>query len=140
LRPSDLRGVTYALAAGLGFGLFFVALSHVGDDAGLWPLVAARVASVSAVGLLALVGRVPRAFPPPGARALTFAAGSLDAAANVLYLLAVREGMLSVVAVLAALYPVSTIVLARVVLHERFARLQRLGLALALPAAILMAM
>jgi drug/metabolite transporter (DMT)-like permease len=140
LRPSDLRGVSFALAAGLGFGFFFVALSHVGDDAGLWPLVAARVASVSAVGLLALAGRVPRALPPPGARALTAAAGALDAAANVLYLLAVREGLLSVVAVLAALYPVSTIVLARVVLHERFARLQRVGLALALPAAVLMAL
>ena len=34
LRPSDLRGVGYALGAGLGFGLFFVALSHIGDDAG----------------------------------------------------------------------------------------------------------
>ena len=47
--------------------------------------------------------------------------------------------MLTVVAVLAALYPVSTIVLARLVLDERFARLQRIGLAIALPAAILMA-
>jgi drug/metabolite transporter (DMT)-like permease len=83
---------------------------------------------------------VPRGFPRPGSRALTAAAGSLDAAANVLYLLATREGLLTVVAVLAALYPVSTIILARVVLHERFARLQRLGLALALPAAILMAL
>jgi drug/metabolite transporter (DMT)-like permease len=139
LRPSDLRGVTFALAAGLGFGLFFVALSHAGDDSGLWPLAAARVASVTAVGSLALLGRVPREVPRPGSRLLTAAAGSLDAAANVFYLLAVREGLLTVVAVLTALYPVSTIVLARVVLHERFARLQRVGLALALPAAILIA-
>ena len=82
---------------------------------------------------------VPRSFPRPGARALTAAAGALDAAANVLYLLAVREGLLSVVSVLAALYPVSTVVLARVVLHERFAPIQRIGMAIALPAAILMA-
>jgi drug/metabolite transporter (DMT)-like permease len=139
LRPSDLRGVRFALAAGLGFGLFFVALSHVGEDSGLWPLVAARVASVTVVGALALVGTVPRAFPRPGARALTVAAGALDAAANVLYLLAVRDGLLSVVSVLAALYPVSTVVLARVVLHERFATVQRIGIAIAVPAAILMA-
>lgn len=137
-RPSDLRGITFALAAGLGFGLFFVALSHVGDGSGLWPLVAARTASVAVVGALALIGRVPGAFPRPDARAFTAGAGALDAGANVLYLLAVRQGLLSVVSVLAALYPVSTIVLARVVLHERLATIQRVGLAVALPAIILM--
>ena len=55
-----------------------------------------------------------------------------------LYLLAVREGLVSVVSVLAALYPVSTVILARLVLHERFHRVQITGMALALPAAILM--
>ena len=77
--------------------------------------------------------------PIPGSRALTAAAGALDAQANVLYLLAVREGLVSVVSVLAALYPVSTVILARVVLHERFHRVQVAGMALALPAAVLMA-
>lgn len=138
VRPSDLRGIGFALAAGMGFGLFFIALSHVGDDSGLWPLVAARVASVSVVGALALLGRVPRALPRSDARAFTVGAGALDTAANVLYLLAVRQGMLSVVSVLAALYPVSTVVLAHVVLHERFAKIQRFGIAVALPAVILM--
>jgi drug/metabolite transporter (DMT)-like permease len=138
-RPSDLRGVGFALAAGLGFGLFFVALAHTGDDSGLWPLVAARTASVTTVGSLALLGRVSRAAPAPGARAFTAAAGSLDAAANVFYLLASREGLLSVVSVLTALYPVSTVVLARVVLKERFGTTQRIGMALAVPAAVLMA-
>lgn len=140
LRPSDLRGVGFALGAGLGFGLFFVALSHTGSDSGLWPLVAARVASVTAVGGLALIGRVARSAPRGEARSFTAVAGALDAAANVLYLLAVREGLLSVVSVLAALYPVSTVVLARVVLKERFATVQRIGIAIALPAAILMAL
>ncbi|MET0903115.1 MAG: DMT family transporter [Acidimicrobiales bacterium] len=139
LRPSDLRGVSYALGAGLGFGLFFVAVSHTSDNAGMWPLVAARVASVTVLGSMALVGFISRTPPEPGSRALVAAAGALDAQANVLYLLAVREGLLSVVSVLAALYPVSTVILARVVLHERFARLQVAGMALALPAAILMA-
>ena len=50
-----------------------------------------------------------------------------------------REGLVSVVSVLAALYPVSTVVLARVVLNERFARVQVAGMALALPATVLMA-
>jgi drug/metabolite transporter (DMT)-like permease len=139
LRPSDLRGVTYALGAGLGFGLFFVALSHTGDDAGMWPLVAARVASVTVVGAVALLGFIPRRPPIAGSRELTAAAGALDALANVLYLLAVRQGLVSVVSVLAALYPVSTVVLARVVLRERFVRVQVAGMALAVPAIVLMA-
>ncbi len=139
LRPADLRGVTYALGAGLGFGVFFVSLSYTGADSGIWPLVAARAASVTVVGGLALVGRVARTPPVAGARSFTAVAGALDAAANVLYLLAVREGLLSVVSVLAALYPVGTVVLARFVLKERFVALQRIGMAIALPAAILMA-
>jgi drug/metabolite transporter (DMT)-like permease len=138
LRPSDLRGVTYALGAGLGFGLIFVALSHTGDDAGMWPLVAARGASVTVVGGGALLGMVAKAPPVAGTRTFTAAAGALDAGANVFYLLAVREGLVSVVSVLTALYPVSTVVLARLVLKERFASLQRIGMVLAIPAAILM--
>lgn len=139
LRPSDLRGLSFALGAGLGFGLFFVALSHTGDGAGIWPLLAARAASVTLLGGLALNGRIDRAAPAEGARSFTAAAGILDMTANLLYLLAVRRGLLSVVSVLAALYPVTTVVLARLVLKERFANVQRLGMAIALPAAILMA-
>jgi drug/metabolite transporter (DMT)-like permease len=157
LRPADLRGVTYALGAGLGFGLFFVALSYTDDSSGLWPLVGARAASVTVVGLAALVGaidpRVPRRTPGQGGSTgprsqallgaspwlLTAWAGLLDVAANVLYLLAIREGLLTVVSVLASLYPASTVVLAWVVLRERFEPLQRVGLALAVPAAALMA-
>jgi drug/metabolite transporter (DMT)-like permease len=138
-RPSDLRGVTLALGAGLGFGLFFVALSYTDDASGVWPLVGARTASVIVVGALAVFGRFRPHVPAGDARALTAGAGALDVAANVLYLLAIREGLLSVVSVLAALYPASTVVLAWVILRERFAPMQRIGLALAVPAAILMA-
>jgi drug/metabolite transporter (DMT)-like permease len=139
LRPSDPRGVSFAVGAGLGFGLFFVALSHTGEDAGLWPLVSARTASVSVLALAAALGLISRRPPVPGSRRLTIAAGALDAQANVLYLLAVRQGLVSVVSVLAALYPVSTVILARVILHERFARVQLAGMVLALPAIVLMA-
>lgn len=139
MRPSDLRAVVLALGAGLGFGLFFVALSYTGDDSGLWPLVGARGASVAVVGALALSRRVDAAVPPGDPRLLAAGAGALDVAANVLYLLAIREGLLSVVSVLSSLYPASTVVLAWVILRERFAPLQRVGLVLAVPAAILMA-
>lgn len=138
-RPSDPRGVLLALGAGLGFGLFFVALSYTDDGSGLWPLVGARAASVATVGTLALTRRIDALVPPGRTRRLTAGAGALDAAANVLYLLAIREGLLSVVSVLSSLYPVSTVVLARIVLRERYAPLQRVGMLVALPAAILMA-
>src|SRR5688572_12010093 len=134
MRPADVRGLGYALGAGLGFGLFFVALSHTGGDAGLWPLVAARGASVSTVGSAARIGLVPRRPPAGRTASLTAGAGALDAAANLLFLLAVRKRLVSIVSVLAALYPVSTVVLARVVLEERLHLLQRFGVAIAVPA------
>ena len=139
-RPADVRGLLFALGAGLGFGLFFVSLSYTEDASGVWPLVAARATSVTVIGTLALVGRLSRTPPTGEARSLTASAGALDAAANVLYLLAIREGLLSVVSVLAALYPTGTVLLARVVLKEQFAPPQRVGLVLAVPAAVLMAL
>lgn len=139
LRPADRRGVNYAMGSGLGFGLFFVALSYTGDDAGVWPLVAARLASVTVMVVLALAGRVDATIAAGPGRPLTAAAGALDVLANVLYLLAVHRGLLSVVSVLSSLYPVSTIILARVVLGERFIAIQRVGMALAISAAIFMA-
>lgn len=138
-RPADPRGVVLALGAGLGFGLFFVALSYTHDDSGLWPLVGARLSSVATIGILVALGRVDAAIPRGPGRRLTAGAGVLDVTANVLYLLAIRQGLLSVVSVLAALYPVSTVVLAHLILRERYARLQKLGILIAIPAAILLA-
>jgi uncharacterized membrane protein len=136
-RPSDPTVVVFALMAGLGFGTFFVVISHAGDDAGTWPLLAARGASVTVLGSLALAGRiehrVPRAALPH-----TAVAGALDVTANLLYLLAVREGLLSVVGLLSSLYPVSTVVLARIVLGERFVAVQRAGMVVAITATVLM--
>jgi len=137
LRPSEPRAVVLALGAGLGFGLFFVALSYTADGAGMWPLLGARCASVGLLGGLALVRQVDHVVPS-GTRLLAAVAGALDIAANLLYLLAVRRGLLSVVSVLTALYPVSTVVLARIVLGERFLNVQRVGMGLALVATILL--
>ena len=139
-RPADSTAFVLALAAGLGFGLFFVALSTTGDDSGLWPLVGARTASVSVLGILAVTGRIASAVPVGPVRWHTAIAGALDGIANLFYLLAIREGLLSVVSVLAALYPVTTVLLAHLVLGERLGPVQRVGLALALPATALIAL
>jgi drug/metabolite transporter (DMT)-like permease len=129
-RHVDRRALVLAAAAGVGFGLFFVTLSRASSDAGLWPVLAARVASVTALAVLITLQRAWGGVPA-AVSSLSAGAGVLDTTANGLYLLAVQRGLLSEVAVLSSLYPASTIVLASTVLHERLARLQWWGLALA---------
>jgi drug/metabolite transporter (DMT)-like permease len=123
-------GTVDALGAGLAFGLFFLLLDRAGAGAGLWPLVAARVVSVGLLGGLA-VARRRSLRPPPGSLPVIVGAGALDMLANLAYLLATGEGLVSLVAVLTSLYPASTVLLARVVLGERLVRLQVTGLGLA---------
>jgi drug/metabolite transporter (DMT)-like permease len=115
-----------------------VALDRAGGDAGIWPLVGARVASVSLFASLG-AARLTAAAPPRAALAAAVGCGLLDAAANVLYVLALSHGLLSVVSVLTALYPAGTVLLARYVLGERLTGLQRTGLAVAGVAAVLIA-
>jgi drug/metabolite transporter (DMT)-like permease len=125
-----------ALLAGVVVGFFFLALARTSDGAGLWPLVAARIVSVSLfTGMALLTSQSLRI--PPGIRATVVAGGALDMLANFLYLIAMRSGPLSVVVTLASLYPASTVLLARVVLHERVNGLQWVGVACAMIAVIL---
>ena len=126
----DLRTVAVALAAGTLFGTFFVLLDRTSDGSGLWPIVVARLASSLAVAVLVVgvatarqsVPRLPRPAVP-----LVVAAGVADMSANVLFLLAVRQGQLSVVGLLSSLYPVSTVLLATLLLRERLSRVQLAG-------------
>jgi drug/metabolite transporter (DMT)-like permease len=118
------------LAAGAGFGGFFAILDLTGDDAGLWPLVGSRVTAVGVCLVAIALGRF-RLDPGPGARALALLAGTLDMTANVCFLLAVREGLLTLVVVVTGLYPATTIVLAHLFLRERLRRVQVGGLLLA---------
>jgi drug/metabolite transporter (DMT)-like permease len=130
--------IALALASGAMFGLFFVLLARTDASSGMWPLVAVRAASIS-VGLAVLAWRrrslrVPRSLLPWVAFA-----GMGDIGANALYLLAVRQGLLSVVAPIAALYPVSTVLLALAVDKERVRPVQVAGLGLAATALVLTA-
>jgi drug/metabolite transporter (DMT)-like permease len=69
--------------------------------------------------------------PDSSVRLTVAATGALDVIANALFLVAVRRGLISLVAVVSAMYPASTIILARVVLGERLVRMQLVGLGLA---------
>lgn len=130
-----------ALAVGVGacFGLLFVALDRTDSESGMWPLVIARLASVPM--LLGLAG-LTRARPVRHRPSLQLAvvAGTFDMSANVLYLLAVRGGMLAIVAVVASLYPASTVALAFTIDKERLTRWQAVGLAAAALALVLVSL
>lgn len=126
---------TLALLSGVAIGLFFVALARTSSDAGLWPLVAARAVSVSLFAGMALAAS--QSLRLTGSTlGIVVAGGSLDMIANLLYMVASRSGPLSVVVTLASLYPASTVLLARVVLHERLSRRQLAGIVCAMIAVI----
>jgi drug/metabolite transporter (DMT)-like permease len=122
-------GVAEGIGAGIGFGVFFILIAN-SDSAELWTLTFARFSSISIIIVVALLSRAPLR-PGPGAGWLVAGAGTFDMVANLLFLMAERRGLLTLVAVITALYPASTVLLARFVLHERLARSQVIGLVLA---------
>jgi uncharacterized membrane protein len=129
---SALRGGFWiAIASGLGFGAFYVCLAQTSDEAGLWPLVASRGASVGIMMCLPATWRGLRSIRRRPLRPAV-GAGLLDAAANTCYLTAVRAGQLTWVPVLASLYPASTVMLARIFQRQRLGKMHALGLGLAL--------
>ena len=127
-----LRGLGYGVAAGAGFGLFFLCLKNAGQSGVLWPVAISRTAgTVVAVGI-ALATRI-RPWRWEGGRTgvIALVSGAVDAAANVCYVLATRAGLFGLAVVITSLYPGMTVLLARWVLGERMRWLQRAGLLLA---------
>jgi drug/metabolite transporter (DMT)-like permease len=137
LRSARPAALAPALLAGTAFGLFFVLLDQTTADSRLTPLVAARLASLALV--LVVAGAARRSLRPTrSALPLILASGVGDMAANALFLLATQApGQLAVTGVLASLYPVSTVLLAQLVLRERLAGAQVAGLAAAAVAIVL---
>jgi len=122
---ADLRGVVGGLVSGVLVGGFFIALDATPADSGMWPLVGARVAS--AIGVVLLLRIVSRPAHPGPALPFILVAGTFDMAANVLFLLATRGGLLSISALLSSLYPVVALLLARQLLRERLHPVQAAG-------------
>ncbi len=129
--PRVAAGVGLALLAALGFGTFLLAMDTAGDGDVLWALLAARCTTVATLAVAVAVAR-PRLGEARAHLGALVAIGLLDMGANGLYAVAATEGLVSLVAVLASLYPVVTILLARVVLAERVSRPQQLGVLLVL--------
>jgi len=123
--------VGLALAAAALLGLMVVALDAGGDRDPVWTIFMVRVSSVSVLWAL-VAARRPSLAMDRTQLGTVAAAGVLDNLANLLFVLASARGLLSIVAVLGSLYPVVTVLLARVVLDERLARWQLIGVAAAL--------
>jgi len=131
-------GLDLALVGGLGIGLFNVTLTRVDDALVFGPLTVARLTS-AAVILVALVALRRRPVIPSRLAPAVVAIGLLDMAGNAGFLLAEHTGSLAVASVLSSLYPVTTVVLAALLLRERVTRDHAFGIVLALAAIALIA-
>jgi drug/metabolite transporter (DMT)-like permease len=131
-------GAGLAVVAALGFGGFIVGLDAGSDESAPWAVVAARSASVAfALAAAALTSTSLR--PPVRFMPALVAVGAFDTGANVCVAFATTKGSAGIVAVLSALYPIVTVVLARLVLAERLSAARRIGGVTALAGAALVA-
>jgi cyclophilin family peptidyl-prolyl cis-trans isomerase/drug/metabolite transporter (DMT)-like permease/HEAT repeat protein len=132
-RPS---GVGTAFASGVAIGFFLLSIARTGTDAGMWPLIVARMVSVTMFIVFAIATKRSIRMPPD-MLLLAIVCGIVDMVANALYLVAARQGPLSIVVTLTSLYPASTVLLARIILRERLNLWQVSGVACALTAIVL---
>jgi drug/metabolite transporter (DMT)-like permease len=137
-RPEAARlaaGVGWAAIAMLAFGAYYIPMHAASHGDFLWAAFIFRLTSTTLIAAAWLVLRPPRA-----RRAdlpILASIGILDTGGNVFFAAASAKGLVSVVSILASLYPVVTVLLARAVLKERVHRSQELGIALALAGIVL---
>jgi len=116
-----------SLAAGTGFGLFFILVDQIRGQSYFWPLFAARLASVAFLSCLILGKGGFKSGRGTQAWFLTILAGILDTAGNVFFFLATRAGRLDAAVMSTSLYPAVTVILAFVLLKERLGPSQWIG-------------
>jgi drug/metabolite transporter (DMT)-like permease len=139
VRRASRASIGLALIAAVGFGTFFAGIDRAEESGDVaWVLVAARAADVALLVTAALVVRPPLPRAPVTLAAIGFV-GVFDLLANLLFVLAAGRGLLSVVGVLGSLYPAVTVILARVVLHERLSRTQNAGVLITLAGVVALA-
>jgi len=136
--PVTAKAVIVAIFAGLGIAGYFLGISGGPDDSGLAPVIVGRLVTG---GIFVIIAIAKWKTIRDGAidYKLALASGSLDVVGGASFMLATRAGDLVLVAVLAALYPAFTVLLARFILHERMERHQLFGLIGAGAAVVLLA-
>lgn len=147
VRLPSTKGLLLGITAGAAIGVVLICLKQAPGDSGLAPVILLRAVSASLLGLAMVWTALRRRSDGQTAvRAsrnfllAAIAAGLFDSSANALFLAAARLGSLTVVSVLTALYPLGTIILARLFLGERIAKTQVAGILLALGACAVLAL
>jgi drug/metabolite transporter (DMT)-like permease len=136
--PRVAAGVGLALLAAAGFGAFWVGLDASTDESVPWAVATVRSTSV-AIALAAVLLTSTSLRVPASLLLVIAGVGVFDTSANVAVAAASTEGAIGIVAVLSALYPVVTVLLARLVLRERLSVARRAGGVVALAGAALVA-
>lgn len=150
VRLPSAKGLILGTAAGVGIGIVLICIDQAPADSGLASVILLRAVAATLLGAFTLImflrSRQAASQVAKPARVplkLWFAvvlAGLFDSSANVFFLLASRIGSLSVVSVLTALYPLGTIILARIFLKEKIAKTQMIGILIALGASAVLAL
>ena len=125
------KGLALAIAAGLGFALFYIFIKKTGSGDAFWIAAIARTASFVITGTITLAGR---RFSPfyLGGLWLGLLAGCIDVSGTAFFVRASQTGRLDTAVVLSSLYPAITVLLARIFLHEKFTRWKAVGILAAL--------
>ena len=128
-RPPE--GIGLAVLAGIGFAGFFMCIKQAGNGSAFWIAAASRASSLVLTGVIVLLSRT---FRDTGAfhSGLAVLAGCLDVSGSVLFIRASQTGRLDAAVVLTSLYPVVTVLLARLFLREHFTRWKAIGMIAAL--------
>lgn len=117
----------FAIISGVGFGTIFVILGHTTDGSGMWPVVAMRIASIPFMFTVLRI-RGEKISSAKANLRFVLASGILDSSANGIYLLAVRQGLMSIVSTINSFYPASTMLLATKLDGEKIHKSQAVGL------------
>jgi drug/metabolite transporter (DMT)-like permease len=133
------QAIICAFGAGIGFGLFYILLQRSPVDSGLWPLLGTRISLVGLLGLVVTMRRLSVGIPA-GMGLSLLGLGVVNTLADLLFLLATRRGLLSLVAVITSMYPAATVALTGLVLGERIASRQAVGLVIAAVSVALIAL
>ncbi len=156
VRLPSLKGLVLAVIAGGGIGVVLICLDQAPSDSGLAPVILLRATAAAILGAVTLFtfgAAIRKRLRTTQTEEITTASskvpakfwysvavtGLFDSSANVFFILASRIGSLTVVSVLTALYPLGTIILARIFLKEKLARTQSIGVLLALAGSALLA-
>ena len=140
-KAADSGTMWLAMTAGAGFGIYFVALKMAGVVGLVWPMATARMGSLGVcsllLGVVSLGGWGGESRMSRRVVVWALLTAVMDTSGNLLFIAATRAGRLDVAAVLASLYPASTILLAAWTLRERPTRRQGVGMAVAAAAVVM---